>query len=165
MAAEVNRSTYIAVECPDRPHYRDPLPSGASVLDRLQLYGLCNDWSEIGPPPLVLIDTAVPTLMLVGEFDLSRGRPRAGTWRHRSLPKRGGSSFPVSGTTSAGRESRTGASVRAAPKFAADFINRPAQPLDTSCANLAPPTRFLGSSKHLGQQALCSSGLAGTSGS
>ena len=48
-AAEVNQATNIAVECRDRPHYRDPLPAGASVLDRLQLYGRCDDWSEIGP--------------------------------------------------------------------------------------------------------------------
>ena len=53
MAAEVNRSTYLAVECRDRPHYRDKLPAGSNVLDRLQPYGLCDDWSEIGPAPLV----------------------------------------------------------------------------------------------------------------
>src|SRR5207244_13195555 len=69
MAAEVNRSTYLAVECRDRPHYRDPLPAGASVLDRLQPYGLCDDWSKIGPAPLVPIGTAVPTLVLAVEFD------------------------------------------------------------------------------------------------
>src|SRR5262249_48916602 len=69
MAAAVNRSTYLAVECRDRPHYRDPLPAGASVLDRLLPYGLCDDWSEIGPAPLVPIGTNVPTLVLAGEFD------------------------------------------------------------------------------------------------
>src|ERR1700730_8213193 len=68
MAAEVNFSTNLAVECRDRPHYRDPLPAGASVLDRLQPSGLCDDWSEIGPAPLMPTGTTVPTLVLAGEF-------------------------------------------------------------------------------------------------
>jgi pimeloyl-ACP methyl ester carboxylesterase len=136
MAAEVNRSTYLAVECRDRPHYRDPLPAGPSVLDRLQPYGLCDDWSEIGPAPLVPIRTAVPTLVLSGEFDPST---RPSLSQHVAAligPNARWVEFP-----------RIGHNVRAfspcGAKIAADFIDNPAQSPDTSCADRAAPIRFL----------------------
>jgi len=133
MAAEVNRSTYLAVECRDRPHYRDPLPAGASVLDRLQPYGLCDNWSEIGPVP---IGTAVPTLVLAGEFDPVT---RPSLSQHVAAligPNARWVEFP-----------RIGHNVRAfspcGAKIAADFIDDPAQSPDTSCADRAAPIRFL----------------------
>jgi pimeloyl-ACP methyl ester carboxylesterase len=136
MAAEVNRSTYLAVECRDRPHYRDPLPAGASVLDRVQPYALCDDWSEIGPAPLVPIGTAVPTLVLSGEFD-----PVARPFQSQHVAALIGPNvrwveFP-----------RIGHNVRAfspcGAKIAADFIDDPAQSPDTSCTDRAALIRFL----------------------
>ena len=136
MSAEVNRSTHLAVECRDRPHYRDPLPAGASVLDRLQPYGLCNDWSEIGPAPLVPIGTTVPTLVLAGEFDPVT---RPSLSQHLAAligPNAHWVEFP-----------RIGHNVRAfspcGAKIAADFMDNPAQSPDTSCADRAAPIRFL----------------------
>ena len=141
-AAEVNQATNIAVECRDRPHYRDPLPAGASVLDRLQLYGRCDDWSEIGPAPLVPIGTAVPTLVLTGEFD---------------PVTRPSQSQHVAALI--GRNARwvefphIGHNVRAfspcGAKIAADFIDNPAKSSDTSCTDRAAPIRFFRNSRHL----------------
>src|SRR5262249_58981001 len=78
-AATLNRATHAAVECRDRPHFRKQLPNDASVLDRVQLFGVCDRWSEPGPSPLVPESTKVPTLVLAGQFDqvrrpVSRGR-------------------------------------------------------------------------------------------
>jgi pimeloyl-ACP methyl ester carboxylesterase len=135
-AAEVNHSTYLAVQCRDRPRYRDPLPAGASVIDRLQPYGLCDDWSELGPVPLVPIGTAVPTLVLAGEFDPVT---RPSLSQHVAAligPNAHWVEFP-----------RIGHNVRGfspcGAKIAADFIDNPAQSPDTSCADRAAPIRFL----------------------
>ena len=136
MAAEGNRSTNLAVECRDRPHYRDPLPDGASVLDRLQPYGLCDNWSEIGPAPLVPIGTAVPTLVLAGEFDPVT---RPSMSQHVAAligPNARWVEFP-----------RIGHNVRkfcpCGVKIAADFIDNPAQSPDTSFADRAAPIGFV----------------------
>ncbi|MGA8379946.1 MAG: alpha/beta fold hydrolase [Stellaceae bacterium] len=142
MAAEVNRSTNIAVECRDRPHYRDPLPAGASVLDRLQLYGLCGDWSEIGPAPLVPVGATVPTLMLAGEFDPVTRPSQSQHVAALIGPKARWVEFP-----------RIGHNVRrfspCGAKITADFIDNPAQSLDTSCADRAALIRFFRNSGHL----------------
>jgi pimeloyl-ACP methyl ester carboxylesterase len=136
MAAEVNFSTNLAVECRDRPHYRDPLPSGASVLDRLQPSGLCDDWSEIGPAPLMPTGTTVPTLVLAGEFDPVT---RPSLSQHVAAligPNARWVEFP-----------RIGHNVRAfspcGAKIVADFIDNPAQSPDTACADRVAPIRFL----------------------
>jgi pimeloyl-ACP methyl ester carboxylesterase len=136
MAAEVNFSTNLAVECRDRPHYRDPLPAGASVLDRLRPYGFCDDWSEIGPAPLVPIGTAVPMLVLAGEFDPVT---RPSLSQHVAAligPNARWVEFP-----------RIGHNVRAfstcGVKIAADFIDNPAQSPEISCADRAAPIRFV----------------------
>lgn len=136
MATEVDRATNLAVECRDRPHYRDSLPAGASVLDRLQPYDLCGDWSEIGPAPRVPIGTAVPTLVLAGEFDPVTRPSQSQHMASQIGPHARWVAFP-----------RIGHNVRAfspcGAKIAADFIDNPAQPPDTSCANRAAPVRFL----------------------
>ena len=136
MAAEVNRSTNLAVECRDRPHYRDPLAAGSSVLDRLQPYGFCDDWSEIGPAPLVPIGTAVPTLVLAGEFDPVTRPSQSQHVAALIGPNARWVEFP-----------RIGHNVRAfspcGAKIAADFIDHPAQSPDASCADRAAPIRFL----------------------
>jgi pimeloyl-ACP methyl ester carboxylesterase len=136
MAVEVSHSTNLAVECRDRPHYHAPIAAGASVLDRLQPYGLCDDWSELGPAPLVPIGTAVPTLVLAGEFDPVT---RPSQSQHvATLIGRNASwvVFP-----------RIGHNVRAfspcGAKIAADFIDHPERSPDTSCADRAPPVPFL----------------------
>jgi len=136
MAAEVNRSTNLAVECRDRPDFRDPLSESPSILDRLQPYGLCDDWSDIGPAPLMPIGTAVPTLVLAGEFDPVT-RP--------SLSQR--VAGLIGPNVSWAEFSRIGHNVRAfspcGVKIAADFIDNPTRSPDTSCADRAVPIRFL----------------------
>ena len=44
-----NFATHAAVECRDRPHLHKVLPNEASLLDRAQLYGVCEGWSDLGP--------------------------------------------------------------------------------------------------------------------
>jgi pimeloyl-ACP methyl ester carboxylesterase len=144
MAAEKNRATYVAVECRDRPHYREPLPSGASVLDRLQLYGLCDDWSEIGPAPLVPIGTVVPTLVLAGEFDPVTRPSQSQHVAALIGPKARWIEFPHMGhNIGTPRASDGRAFSPCGAKIAAAFIDNPAQPPDTSCADRAAPIRFL----------------------
>ena len=136
LAAEAKRSTNLAVECRDRPHYRAGLPAAAAVIDRLQPYDVCNDWSDLGPSPVIPAGTAVPTLVLAGEFD-----PVTRPSQSQHVAEAIGSSaiwveFP-----------RVGHNVRAfspcGAKIAWDFIAQPAQPPDTSCASRRPPIRFL----------------------
>ncbi len=54
-----------AVECRDRPHYRDALDNETEA----QLHGMCSEWSALGPFPVVLAGTSIPTLVLAGQFD------------------------------------------------------------------------------------------------
>src|SRR6266700_4821280 len=131
-----NRATHAAVECRDRPHFRNPLPAGASALDRVQLYGLCELWSDLGPAPLVPIGTSVPTLVLAGQFD-----PVARPSSSRHVAELIGSNarwveFPL-----------VGHNVRhfspCGSRIAADFIDNPGQAPDTSCVDRNPPIRFV----------------------
>src|SRR5258708_39470864 len=64
-----NFATHAAVECRDRPNLRKALANEASILDRMQLYGVCESWSDLGPAPLVPSGTDVPTLIMAGQFD------------------------------------------------------------------------------------------------
>jgi pimeloyl-ACP methyl ester carboxylesterase len=135
-AETVNRATHAAVECRDRPHFRGSLPVGASVLDRAQLYGVCDSWSEGGPPPLVPVGTRVPILVLAGQFD-----PVTRPASSRSVAELiGGSArfveFPLIGHN-VRHFSACGA------RIAADFIDHPTQTLDTSCADRVVPIHFL----------------------
>ena len=135
-AATQNRATHAAVECRDRPHYRQDLPAGAQGLDRRQLYGVCARWSDVGPPPLVPAGTRVPTLVLAGQFD-PVARPALS--RHVA-DLIGGSArfveFPL-----VGHNVRQFSACSA--KIAADFIDHPAQKLDTSCTDRTSPIPFL----------------------
>jgi pimeloyl-ACP methyl ester carboxylesterase len=131
-----NRATNAAVECRDRPHFRNPLPSGANVLDRTQLYGVCERWSEVGPAPLVPIGARVPTLILAGQFD-PVARPSLS--RHLAEligPNAHWVEFPLVGHN-VRHFSPCGA------RIAADFIGNPGQAPDTSCADRSPPIRFV----------------------
>ena len=61
---------FIAVECRDRPRWRDPVGPDASPLDiGLIAPGVCAAWSAPGPEPEVPRNTPVPTLILAGQFD------------------------------------------------------------------------------------------------
>jgi pimeloyl-ACP methyl ester carboxylesterase len=131
-----NRATNAAVECRDRPHFRNPLPSGANVLDRTQLYGVCERWSEVGPAPVVPIGARVPTLILAGQFD-PVARPSLS--RHLAEligPNAHWVEFPLVGHN-VRHFSPCGA------RIAADFIGNPGQAPDTSCADRSPPIRFV----------------------
>jgi pimeloyl-ACP methyl ester carboxylesterase len=134
-AETLNRATQAAVECRDRPRFRGPLPVGASVLDRAQLYGVCDRWSEGGPQPLVPVGTRVPVLVLAGQFDPVT-RPAASRHVAELI---GGSArfveFPL-----------IGHNVRhfsaCGTRIAADFIDHPGQAPDTSCADRVAPIHF-----------------------
>jgi pimeloyl-ACP methyl ester carboxylesterase len=131
-----NRAANAAVECRDRPHLRDPLPADANVLDRTQLYGICERWSGLGPAPLVPIGANVPTLVLAGQFDPVT---RPSSSRHvAELIGRGARwiEFPLVGHNVRGF-SPCGA------RIVADFIDNPRQATDTSCADRRPPIRFV----------------------
>jgi pimeloyl-ACP methyl ester carboxylesterase len=135
-AATQNRATHAAVECRDRSRFRNDLPAGANTLDRLQLYGVCDRWSDLGPSPLVPTGTRVPTLVLAGQFD-----PVARPAQSRHVAELIGNNarfveFPLVGHN-VRQFSPCGA------KIAADFIDRPAQAPDTSCTDRVAPIRFL----------------------
>jgi pimeloyl-ACP methyl ester carboxylesterase len=136
MAAEVNFATNLAVECRDRPHYRDALPAGASVHDRLQPYGLCADWSDIGPAPLVPAGTVVPTLVLAGEFD-----PVARPSESQRVAAQIGANARWVEFPGLGHNVRAFSACGA--KIAADFIDDPVRSPDTSCADRAANIHFL----------------------
>lgn len=130
-----NRAANAAVECRDRPHLRNPLPAGANVLDRTQLYGVCERWSELGPAPLVPIGASMPTLVLAGQFD-----PVARPSLSRHIAELIGRNarwieFPLVGHN-VRQFSPCGA------RIAADFIDNPGQAPDTSCADRRPSIRF-----------------------
>jgi len=136
-----NFATNAAVECRDRRHLRVPLPDEASVLDQAQLYGVCEDWSELGPAPLVPAGSHVPMMVLAGQFD-----PVARPLMSRHVAELIGPAaqwieFP-----------RVGHNVRqfspCGARIVADFIDNPGATLDTSCVDRRPPIRFLPAAAH-----------------
>jgi pimeloyl-ACP methyl ester carboxylesterase len=134
-AAVQNRATYAAVECRDRPYLRAPLPPDASAIDRRLLYGVCEHWSELGPPPLVPVGTRVPTLVLAGEFD-----PVARPNLSRQVAEQIGASAHFVRFRFVGHNVRQFAPCGA--KIAADFIDQPGEPPDVSCADRIAPIPF-----------------------
>src|SRR5947209_1230616 len=66
-AAASDVANQTAVECRDRPHLRMPLAKDATPFDKVHAF--CAEWSNLGPPPVVPVDTTVPTLVLAGQFD------------------------------------------------------------------------------------------------
>lgn len=125
-----------AVDCRDRPRFHKPPGPQANDLDRTSLYAVCNDWVQLGPPPLVPIGTTIPTLMLAGEFD-PNARPAA--------------SRGVAGLIGAHVQwiefAKAGHSVRStnpcAAGIVAAFLEHPTQPVEASCATRPAPIRFL----------------------
>ena len=65
-----NEGAFVAVECRDRPRWREPAQSGASPLDLALLPpGVCATWSALGPEPDVPRNVVVQTLVLTGQLD------------------------------------------------------------------------------------------------
>lgn len=125
-----------AVDCRDRPHFHDHLPDGADIFDQTSLYGICDGWSELGPPPVVPLDTDVPTLVLAGQFD-PNARPAAS--RHVA---------DLIGSHARWVElSQIGHSARAfspcASTLVKEFVDHPIAALDISCAGNPEPIRYL----------------------
>jgi pimeloyl-ACP methyl ester carboxylesterase len=135
-AAESDIADQTAVECRDRPHLRIPLAKDASPLDRVRASGICAEWSNLGPPPVVPAGTTIPTLVLAGQFD-----PVAGLALSRQVADEIGAhalwvEFP-----------RLGHNVRffspCAMGIVSHFIERPETTPDTSCRLRRPPISFL----------------------
>ena len=65
-----NEAAFVAVECRDTPRWRMAASGGESPLDLALLPpGVCPAWSALGPAPEIPRGTAVPTLILAGQFD------------------------------------------------------------------------------------------------
>ena len=65
-----NEGAFTAVECRDRPRWREPAAPDVNPLDLALLPpGVCGTWSALGPEPEVPRDTGVPILILAGRFD------------------------------------------------------------------------------------------------
>jgi pimeloyl-ACP methyl ester carboxylesterase len=132
----INFSANVAVQCRDRPRFRQQLSDNANVLDRGILYDVCRDWEKLAPLPVIPVGTSVPTLVLAGEFD-PVARPAVS--RHVA---------DLIGTRSRWVEFLlAGHSVRSsnpcAARIVAAFVDDPRRAPDTSCADHPPPIRFL----------------------
>jgi pimeloyl-ACP methyl ester carboxylesterase len=135
-AADTDIALQTAVECRDRPHLRAKLASEAVAFETLLRAGICNAWSHLGPPPVVPVNTSIPTLVLAGQFD-----PVAGPALSRQVADEIGAhalwiEFP-----------RLGHNVRFFSPCAAGivwrFIDHPETTPDTSCRLRRPPIAFL----------------------
>jgi pimeloyl-ACP methyl ester carboxylesterase len=113
-----------------------PPAKEASPFDSVHASGICAEWSNLGPPPVVPVDTTVPTLVLAGQFD-----PVAGLALSRQVADEIGAhalwvEFP-----------RLGHNVRffspCATGIVSRFIEHPEATPDTSCRLRRPPIAFL----------------------
>ena len=123
-----NEGAFVAVECRDRPRWREPAALDASPLDLgLLPPGVCASWSAPGPEPEVPHDTAVPTLVLAGQFDPNITPEQSRRVADRIGPKARWILF-----------AGIGHSVRhfstCAQTLVAAFIAQPDQREDTACA-------------------------------
>ncbi len=126
-----------AVDCRDRPRFHELLGPLAGDLDRTSsLYDVCNDWVQLGPPPLVPIGTTIPTLMIAGQFD-PNARPAAS----RGVAELIGSHVQWIEVAEAGHSVRS--TNPCAAGIVAAFIEHPTQPVEASCATRPTPIRFL----------------------
>lgn len=126
-----SRGTHAAVECRDRSQFRQPLPAGARVLDRIQLYGICENWVQLGPAP------RVPTLVLAGEFD-----PVARPAQSRGVTDMIGPASHLIAFPRLGHNIRQFSPCGA--RLAAEFIDDPDRMPDTSCVDRRPPIAITG---------------------
>lgn len=125
-----------AIDCRDRPRFHEPLGPHADDLDRTSLYGICGDWVQPGPPPLVPIGTTVPTLMIAGQFD-----PNARPTFSQGVAELIGPHVQWIEFAQAGHSVRS--SNPCAAGIVAAFIEHPTQPVEASCATRPAPIRFL----------------------
>jgi pimeloyl-ACP methyl ester carboxylesterase len=135
-AEALNIPACVAVECRDRPHFHDTLVEDADPLDRAELHGICSGWSDLGPTPVIPVDTDIPTLVLAGQFD-----PNASpSLSHHVADLIGGHArwieFPLLGH--AVRHFSTCAAA-----IVVGFIDSPDRALDTSCTERPVPIHFL----------------------
>jgi pimeloyl-ACP methyl ester carboxylesterase len=130
-AATLDYGVNVAVECRDRPHYRDPLPSDAGSADGKVRYGVCPEWAALGPAPLVAEGTRVPTLVLGGQFD-----PVAGPVLGRAIAERVGAAAPWIEFAGIGHNVRHFSDCGARIVF--EFIGDPEATPDTACARRGP---------------------------
>jgi pimeloyl-ACP methyl ester carboxylesterase len=135
-----SRAAHAAVECRDRPHFRAPVPAGADALDRIQLYGICVNWAELGPTPPVPTGTRVPTLVLAGEFD-----PVARPPQYRRVTDMLGPAAHLVVFPRLGHNIRQFSPCGTA--IAAGFIDDPDRMPDTSCVDRRPPIAFAAKSQ------------------
>ncbi len=124
-----------AVDCRDRPGYRTPTGS-TDVSEQLSLYGICADWSELGPPPVVPLNAGMPTLVLAGQFD-----PNATPAVSRHVADLIGPHAQWVEFAQSGHSVRS--TTPCASRIVAEFMDQPTRPLDTSCASRPGPIRFL----------------------
>ncbi len=140
-AASSDIADQTAVECRDRPHLRMPPTKDSGPFEKARGFGICPEWSNLGPPPIVPVDTTIPTLVLSGQFD-----PVAGVALSRQIADEIGAralwvEFP-----------RLGHNVRffspCATGIVSQFIEHPEATLDTSCRLGRPPIAFLSKSEN-----------------
>lgn len=127
-----NEGAFTAVECRDRPRWREPPALEASPLDLALLPpGVCGEWSALGPQPTVPRGIAVPTLVLQGRFDPNI-RPSES---HHVADVMGRAALWV-------EFAGIGHSVRhhslCAQRLVAAFIAAPDRGLDAACATRRP---------------------------
>jgi pimeloyl-ACP methyl ester carboxylesterase len=129
-------ATNAAVECRDRPHFRDATPASDDIFARTELSGLCDTWAPVGPPLLIPAASTVPTLILAGAID-----PVA-------EPRESGHIGEIIGSNAQWIEfPEVGHHVRAfspcARRIVADFVAQPESRLDVSCARHPLPLQFV----------------------
>jgi pimeloyl-ACP methyl ester carboxylesterase len=129
-----NEGAFVAVECRDRPRWRETATAGSSPLDLALLPpGVCPDWSAAGPEPEVPHGTSVPTLILQGQFD-----PNIQPEQSRRVADHIGSQARMIEFAGIGHSVRHYSPCAAGVVTA--FIAAPDQELHTTCATTPPGT-------------------------
>jgi pimeloyl-ACP methyl ester carboxylesterase len=124
-----NEGAFVAVECRDRPRWREPASPAASALDLALLApGICPAWSALGAAPEVPQDTAVPTLVLAGQFD-----PNIRPEESRRVADLIGHNAHWIVFAGIGHSARHFSPC--AQRLVATFIAKPGSDQDTACAN------------------------------
>lgn len=139
-AAASDIADQTAVECRDRPHLRTPPTTDAAPIEKVLGFGICAEWSTLGPPPVLPLGTTVPTLVLAGQFD-----PVAGVALSRQIADEIGAHALWTEFPGVGHNVRFFSPCAAG--IVAQFIEHPDAALDTSCRLARPPIPFLPRSK------------------
>src|SRR5947207_3754078 len=129
-------ATNVAVECRDRPHFRDATPASDDIFARTELSGLCDTWAPLGPPLLIPAASTVPTLILAGAID-----PVAEPRESQGIGAIIGSKAQWIEFPAVGHNVRACSPCSA--RIAADFIAQPESWLAVSCALPPLPLQFL----------------------